>query len=62
MDFVPSWTVTLRRATELSGLSRMTLIRRANAGDLKTVFVAGRRLVVVASLREMLGLDKSEFA
>jgi len=62
VDYGSAWSVTLTKASELSGLSRSTLIRRANEGRLKTVSVSGRRLVVVASLREMLGLDKTEAA
>jgi len=39
MDYGSAWSVTLTKATELSGLSRSTLIRRANEGRLKTVSV-----------------------
>ena len=57
MDYGSAWSVTLTKATELSGLSRSTLIRRANEGRLKTILVCGRRLVVVESLKELLGLE-----
>jgi hypothetical protein len=50
------FTCSLAAATELSGLSRSTLLRRADAGDLKTVVVSSRRLVVVESLKQLLGL------
>jgi hypothetical protein len=62
VDFIPSWTVTLPKASELSGLLRSSLLRAADTGRLKTVFVSGRRLVIVKSLRELLGLDKTEAA
>jgi hypothetical protein len=62
MDYGSAWSVTLTKATELSGLSRSTLIRRANEGRLKTVSVCGRRLVVVESLRQLLGLETTEAA
>jgi excisionase family DNA binding protein len=47
-------TVTLRDAARMSGLSRSTLLRRADDGQLKTVRVGGRRLVKVDSLRELV--------
>jgi hypothetical protein len=47
-------TGTLREASQVSGLSRSSLLRRAEEGRLKTVRVGGRRLVVWASLRELL--------
>jgi hypothetical protein len=42
----------------LTGLSRSSLLRRADEGKLKTVFVSGRRLVIVESLRR-LGLEST---
>jgi hypothetical protein len=57
-----AWSITLRKATELTGLSRSSLLRRADEGKLKTVFVSGRRLVVVDSLRRLIGLDTAEAA
>jgi hypothetical protein len=62
VDYGSAWSVTLTKASALSGLSRSTLIRRANEGRLKTVSVSGRRLVIVQSLRQLLGLDKTEAA
>jgi hypothetical protein len=52
-------TVTLAEATRMSGLSRSTLLRRADDGTLETRAVCGRRLVVVESLRKLLGLEKA---
>jgi predicted site-specific integrase-resolvase len=57
IDYGSAWSVTLTKAAELGGLSRSTLIRRANEGRLKTVAVCGRRLVIVESLRALIGLD-----
>jgi len=56
----PQLTVTLQNASFMSGLSRSTLLRRASDGSLSTVSVGGRRLVVVASLRALLGLPPEE--
>ena len=53
-------TVTLTTASFMTGLSRSTLLRRADDGSLKTVLVHGRRLVVVDSLRKLLGLDQEQ--
>jgi hypothetical protein len=57
---LPLLTVSLQAATHMSGLSRSTLLRRADEGLLETRNVCGRRLVVVASLRKLLGLDSPE--
>jgi hypothetical protein len=54
------FTVTLDNATALSGLSRSTLLRRADEGVLETRLVAGRRLVVVTSLKKLLGLQDEQ--
>ena len=53
-------TVTIATAQLMSGLSRATLLRRANEGALDTRKIGGRRLVVVASLRQLLGLSLDE--
>jgi hypothetical protein len=50
-------TVTLAEATRMSGLSRSTLLRRADAGELETRAICNRRLIVVRSLRKLLGFD-----
>ena len=50
-------TITLRDAAALSGLSTATLRRRAREGALETRRVGGRRLVVAASLRRLLGAE-----
>lgn len=55
---LPLLTVTLQVATNMSGLSRSTLLRRADEGVLETRNVCGRRLVVVSSLRKLLGFDQ----
>jgi hypothetical protein len=52
-------TVTLATARTMSGLSRSTLLRRADDGKLDTRLVCGRRLVVVASLKKLLGIEQS---
>jgi hypothetical protein len=53
-------TVTLPTAEMMSGLSRWTLRRRAIDGTLETVLVGGRRLVVVESLKKLLGVDEGK--
>jgi hypothetical protein len=50
-------TVTLAQATQMCGLSRSTLLRRADEGLLETRNICGRRLVVLASLRKLLGFE-----
>jgi hypothetical protein len=52
----------LAEAQAMSVLSRMTLLRRADAGELETRLICNRRLVVVSSLRKMLGFDPTEVA
>ncbi len=54
--------VTLSAATQMSGLSRMTLLRKDAEGILETRKICGRRLVVVDSLRKLLGLNDGEQA
>jgi hypothetical protein len=51
-------TITFSQAAQISGLSVWTLMRRADADQLKTTKVGNRRLVRMDSLREFLGLDK----
>jgi hypothetical protein len=53
-------TVTLATAQFMTGLSRATLLRRADEGELDTVKVHGRRLIVVSSLKRLLGLDQQK--
>jgi len=50
-------TITLRDAAALSGLSVATLRRRAREGALESKRVGGRRLIVAASLRRLLGVE-----
>ena len=52
-------TVTLRDAAAISGLSTATLRRRAREGALETRRIGGRRLIVVASLRRLLGIGEA---
>jgi predicted site-specific integrase-resolvase len=47
-------TITFKQASELSSLSVGTLRRHAREGNLRTVLVGGRRLVVSESLRQLL--------
>jgi hypothetical protein len=57
------FTCTMAEGTQLTGLSRSSLLRRADEGKLKTVFVSGRRLIVVESLKQMvLGPDVAKVA
>ena len=55
-------TITIRRAQELSGLSRITLNRMMWAGSLRSSKVGSRRLIQYASFVEALGLSQSEAA
>jgi hypothetical protein len=57
---VPVLTVTIKTAATISGLSRSTLLRRADEGELRTILCHGRRLVDLASLKKMLGLNQSQ--
>jgi hypothetical protein len=56
---VPVLTVTVRTAAEITGLSRSTILRRAVEGELRTVLCHGRRLVDLASLKQMLGMAET---
>jgi hypothetical protein len=55
-------TITVRRAQELSGLSRVTLNRAIWAGKLKSSTVGTRRLIEYRSFVELLGLEQTEAA
>jgi hypothetical protein len=55
-------TLTIRRAQELSGLSRATINRAIWGGKLKSSCVGSRRLIEYSSFVEMLGLAQSEAA
>jgi excisionase family DNA binding protein len=50
-------TYTLNEACRISGLSRSTLYRHAEAARLRLVRVGGRTLVDAASLRALLGVQ-----
>jgi hypothetical protein len=56
---VPVLTVTINTAAKITGLSRSTLLRRADDGELRTVLCHGRRLVDLASLKKMLGMAEA---
>ena len=58
----PPLTITIRRAQELSGLSRATINRLMWAGKLKSSTVGSRRLIEYASFVEVLGLSQSSAA
>lgn len=49
-------THTLNDAAHITGLSRSTLYRHANAGRLRLVKVGGRTLVDAVSLRALVGV------
>jgi hypothetical protein len=55
-------TVTIRRACELSGLSRTTINRLIWAKKLRSTHVEARHLVYFDSLQQVLGLNQSEAA
>jgi excisionase family DNA binding protein len=54
---VPVLTITLKTAAEITGLSRSTLLRRADEGELRTVLCHGRRLVDLTSLKRLVGAE-----
>jgi excisionase family DNA binding protein len=53
----PPLTITIRRAQELSGLSRPTINRAIWSGKLRTTHVGSRHLIYFDSFQEMLGLN-----
>jgi hypothetical protein len=55
-------TITIRRAQELSGLSRATVNRLMWSGKLRSSTVGSRRLIEYASFVQALGLTQSEAA
>jgi hypothetical protein len=55
-------TLTIKRAQELSGLSRATLNRAIWSGKLKSSCVGSRRLITYGSFVKLLGLDQAEAA
>ena len=58
----PPITITIRRACELSGLSRVTINRLIWAKKLRSTHVGTRHLVYFDSLQEVLGLTQPEAA
>jgi excisionase family DNA binding protein len=55
-------TITIRRAQELSGLSRITINRMIWSGKLRSSTVGSRRLIEYASFVAALGLDQPKAA
>jgi excisionase family DNA binding protein len=55
-------TITIRRACELSGLSRITINRLIWAKKLRTTHVGTRHLIYFDSFQEVLGLKQSDAA
>ena len=55
-------TITIRRAQELSGLSRITINRMIWSGKLRSSTVGSRRLIEYRSFVEALGLAQPEAA
>jgi hypothetical protein len=58
----PPLTITIRRAQELSGLSRSSINRLMWSGKLRSSTVGSRRLIEFASFIEVLGLNRSDAA
>jgi excisionase family DNA binding protein len=52
-------TLAVNDAAKALGISRVTLYKHINSGAIETVRLGGRRLVKVASLRRLAGLDQS---
>ena len=55
-------TITIRRAQELSGLSRATINRMMWSGKLRSSTVGSRRLIEYGSFVEALGLNQADAA
>jgi hypothetical protein len=55
-------TITIRRAQQLSGLSRATINRMMWSGKLRSSTVGSRRLIEYASFVKALGLSQSSAA
>jgi hypothetical protein len=55
-------TISIRRAQELSGLSRATINRLMWSGKLRSTTVGSRRLIEYGSFKEALGLGQPEAA
>jgi excisionase family DNA binding protein len=58
----PPLTITIRRAMELSGLSRATINRNLWSGKLRSTTVGSRRLINYADFVALLGVALSEEA
>ena len=55
-------TTTIAGAIKLSGIGRTTIYRLIKSGELQSTIVGRRRLVVVASLRDLLGVPGNSAA
>jgi hypothetical protein len=55
-------TITIRRAQELSGLSRSSINRLMWSGKLRSSTVGSRRLIEYCSFVDVLGLNQSDAA
>jgi hypothetical protein len=55
-------TISIRRAQELSGLSRVTINRMMWSGQLRSSKVGSRRLIEYGSFLKALGLGQSSAA
>jgi excisionase family DNA binding protein len=53
-------TCTVRKAEQLSGVGRTTIYKAIGDGRLVSTKVGRRRLIILASLRQMLGVDRAE--
>lgn len=58
LDSLPP-TITVVQAAALLGIGRNSAYRAAAAGDLPTVRLGGRILVLTAPLRRLLGIEES---
>jgi hypothetical protein len=54
--------ITIRETERVGGLRHTKLYQLIAEGRLKTTKVDGRRLVIFASLKELLGLNKANAA
>lgn len=59
VDFVPT-TVTVEQFSEISQLGKTTIYKMIKRGDLKSVRVYGRRLIVVQSYFDFVNRETTE--
>lgn len=53
-------TTTIRRFCELSGISRSKVYELLDEGSLESVYVGGRRLVLIASYRAFIDHQRAK--